>query len=185
MGHPNYNNQNIMTLSHFDAAAFYLGISALEQIQHNSAEYIRDKVLRVFQKDLASALSENNATAGELSARADFLSKLPSEPTKGGSQITIEYGVILNNNVSTDQEYSLTKISRGFDHDDTLGDVIHWLGGQASAIPKKLEEGEWKLVDRNRQGSVEDYSFHRLDIKELKDRTLQSVGCWPSGRLAI
>merc|ERR1712176_345265 len=33
--HPNYNNHKIITLSHFDAAAFYLGLSSLEQIHPN------------------------------------------------------------------------------------------------------------------------------------------------------
>mmetsp|Transcript_8407 Transcript_8407/g.20775 ORF Transcript_8407/g.20775 Transcript_8407/m.20775 type:complete len:426 (+) Transcript_8407:56-1333(+) len=188
--HPNYNNQKTLTLSHFDAAAFYLGISALEQVQQNSPEYTKDKTLRLFQKDLSSALSGTGNADEEMSARRNFLSKLPSEPTKGGSQITVEYGVILNNattenNNNEKAPQSLTRITRGFDHDDTLGDVVHWLGGQASAIPGKLERGEWRLVDRNRQGAEEDYNFHRLDLEELRDSTLQYVGCWPSGRLAI
>lgn len=77
------------------------------------------------------------------------------------------------------------KISRGFDHDDILGDVINWLGGQCSVIPSKLETGEWSLVDRNKQGSEEDYNYHRLDVSELSGKTLQYIGCWPSGRIAI
>mmetsp|Transcript_12799 Transcript_12799/g.26949 ORF Transcript_12799/g.26949 Transcript_12799/m.26949 type:complete len:450 (+) Transcript_12799:207-1556(+) len=194
----NYNNRKALTLSQFDAAAFYLGVSALEQVQKNSSDYTKDKTLRLFQKDLVLALTSSAAgnvdADEELSTRRNFLSKLPSEPTKGGSQITVEYGVILNTsnsiNINTDNDndkapQSLTKITRGFDHDDTLGDVIHWLGGQASAIPRKLETGEWQLVDRNRQGTEEDYNFHRLDIEELRGRTLQYIGCWPSGRLAI
>lgn len=201
--HPNYNNHKTLTLAHFDAAAFYLGISALEQIQQSSPEYAKDKALRLFQKELASALATN--TAEELSARTKFLSKLPSEPTKGsgGSQITVEYGIILNNNNNdTDTDTNNTpqsKITRGFDHDDTLGDVVNWLGGQASVIPDKLETGEWRLVDRNRRqdndndtgngnGNGNDdynYNYQRLDLAELKDRTLQYIGCWPSGRLAI
>merc|ERR1712176_429270 len=76
--HPNYNNHKVLTLSHFDAAAFYLGISALEQIQQNSTDYKKSKALRVFQKDLASVLSEKSAAAEELSARKKFLSMLPS-----------------------------------------------------------------------------------------------------------
>jgi len=186
--HPNYDNHKIMTLSHFDAAAFYLGISALEQIQQNSTDYKKDKALRVFQKDLASTLSDNSAAAEELSARKKFLSMLPSEPTRGGSQITVEYGVTLNTIANAGTEATTTpliKITRGFDHDDTLGDVIHWLGGQATGILEKLENGEWKLVDRNRQGLEEDYHFYKLDLNELRNQTLQRVGCWPSGRLAI
>lgn len=185
--HPNYNNKKTLTLSHFDAAAFYLGVSALEQIQQNSADYKKDKALRVFQKDLASALSENDISAEELHKRTKLLSKLPSEPTRGGSQITVEYGVILNTiaNAPVGSETSLTKITRGFDHDDTLDDVMHWLGGQSTTILKNLESGEWRLVDRNRQGPEEDYHFHKLDLQDLRNQTLQRIGCWPSGRLAI
>jgi len=180
--HPNYNNTKSLTLSHFDAAAFYLGISALEQIQKNSSDYKKDKDLRVFQKDIASALSESSDK--ELKERKKFLSMLPSEPTKGmGSQITIEYGLALAGSDPTSSQ--TTKITRGFDHDDTLGDVMHWLGGQATIILEKLESGEWKLVDRNRQGPEADYHFHEIELEELRERTLQYVGCWPSGRLAI
>ena len=183
--HPNYNNRRILTLSHFDPAAFYIGISSLEQIQQNSIDYRKDKALRGFQKDLASFLSEKNATA-ELSARTKFLSRLPSEPSRGGSQITVEYGVVLNTSANADAPMtSPTKITRGFDHDDTLDDVLNWLGGQATGILAKLENGEWRLVDRNRQGPEEDYHFYKLDLDELRNQTLQRVGCWPSGRLAI
>jgi len=90
-----------------------------------------------------------------------------------------------SNNEKKPAQQAPTKITRGFDHDDTLGDVLHWLGGQATIIPQKLRSGEWKLVDRNRQGPAGDYGFHRLDLGELGDRTLQYAGCWPSGRLAI
>lgn len=185
--HPNYDNRKILTLSHFDGAAFYLGISSLEQIQQKSTDYRKDKALRGFQKDMASFLSEENATEEEeLSARTKFLSKLPSEPSRGGSQITVEYGVVLNTAANAEAATTpLTKISRGFDHDDTLVDVLHWLGGQATGILAKLETGDWSLVDRNRQGPEEDYHFHKLDLRELRDQTLQRVGCWPSGRLAI
>lgn len=176
--HPNYNNSKTLTLTHFDAAAFYLGISALEQMQQISPDYKKDKALRIFSKDLVSALSESSPQ--ELEMRKQFLSMLPSEPSKGrGSQMTIEYGLAFAGSDAP------TKITRGFDHDDTLGDVMHWLGGQASVILQKLESGEWQLVDRNRQGPEEDYHFYKIDAKELKDRTLQYVGCWPSGRLAI
>jgi len=185
--HPNYNNHKILTLSHFDPAAFYLGISSMEQIQQNSIDYKKDKALRVFQKDLASALSEKRTTAEELSERTKLLSLLSSEPTTGGSRMTIEYGIILNNNKNevTSSETLVTKVTRGFDHDDTLNDVLHWLGGQSTTILEKLESGEWNLVDRNRQGPEKDYYFHKLDLQELKNCTLQYVGCWPSGRLAI
>jgi len=166
-------------MSHYDAAAFYLGISALEQIQNTNNEYAKDKALRVFQSELTSALKESSEQ--ELKARNRFLSLLPSEPQKGGSQITIEYGVILNHTHNTE----VTKILRNFDHDDTLGDVLNWLGGQSSLLKQKLESGDWKLVDRNRQGKESTYGFLELDLEDLQHRSLQYAGCWPSGRLAI
>jgi len=185
---PNSNNKTL-TLSHFDVAAFYLGISALEQIQQQNPEYAKHKTLRLFQKELIDSLATISMSNDEKLARNRYLSKLPSEPVKGGSQITVEFGVtisnVVNNSIYTDNDNQLTKISRGFDYDDTLGDVINWLGSQASVIPNKLETGEWSLVDRNRQGSEEDYKYHRLDISELSDKTLQYNGCWPSGRMAI
>lgn len=186
--HPDYNNRRNLTLSHFDAAALYLGISSLEQVQQKSADYSKDRALREFQKDLASFLSDQNASREELSARNTFLSRLTSEPTQGGSQITVEYGVVLNTTAKAGSEAATTppsKITRKFDHDDTLGDVLHWLGGQATGILEKLETGDWKLVNRNRQGPEEDYCFDRLDLNEMRNQTLQRIGCWPSGRLAI
>jgi hypothetical protein len=199
------NNNQILTLSHYDAAAFYLAISALEQIQQASPEYARHKALRLFQKVLAPALKKDNEEE-EASARKRYISKLPSEPVAGGqgSQITVEFGINISNNITNNNSNSnsnsnnsntdnnndnniqqLMKISRGFDHDDILGDVINWLGGQCSVIPSKLETGEWSLVDRNKQGSEEDYNYHRLDVSELSGKTLQYIGCWPSGRIAI
>jgi hypothetical protein len=202
------NNNQILTLSHYDAAAFYLGISALEQIQQTSPEYARHKALRLFQKELAPALKkkdddddDDDDDKEEASARKRYISKLPSEPVTGGqgSQITVEFGINMsnyiannnnNNNNNTDNNNDnnieqLMKISRRFDHDDILGDVINWLGGQASVIPSKLETGKWSLVDRNKHGSEEDYNYHRLDVSELSNKTLQYIGCWPSGRIAI
>ena len=184
-----FYNTGKLTLSHFDPAAFYLGISALEQIQQSSPEYARHKALRLFQKELRDCLDSQQED--ETSARNSFLSKLPSEPESGGSQIVVEFGVTINKTASTncnnktDNDIIPVKISRGFDHDDTLGDVVNWLGGQASAIPSKLEAGKWCLVDRNRKDAAEAYNYHILDVSELFDKTLQYVGCFPSGRLAI
>mmetsp|Transcript_22537 Transcript_22537/g.55852 ORF Transcript_22537/g.55852 Transcript_22537/m.55852 type:complete len:398 (+) Transcript_22537:98-1291(+) len=177
--HPEYQNNKKLTMSHYDAAAFYLGISALEQIQNTNNEYTKDKALRIFQSELTTALKESSEQ--ELKARNQFLSLLPTEPKKGGSQITIEYGVILNHANNTE----VTKILRNFDHDDTLGDVLNWLGGQSSVLKQKLESGDWKLVDRNRQGKESTYGFHELDLQDLQHRSLQYAGCWPSGRLAV
>jgi len=198
--HSSPNSNRVLTLSHYDPAAFYLAISALERIQNTSPEYSKNKALRTFQKEIDNCLVTSSNDDTETLAREKYLSKLPREPTNGGSPITVEFGLAVrntaNNNgndigttnvVDTDYKEQTTtkKISRGFDHDDTLGDVVNWLGGQASAIPNKLRTGEWTIIDRNRIGSEEDYNYHRLDVSELSDKTLHYIGCWPSGRIAI
>merc|ERR1712137_855006 len=70
-------------------------------------------------------------------------------------------------------------IKRRFDGDDTLQDVINWLGGHGSAIPNKLLSREWCLVDKNR------YPVSPIDCEVNKDKTLQYIGCWPSGKLEV
>jgi len=195
---PATNNRKTLTLSHFDPAAFYVGISALEQIQQTSPEYAKDKALRVFQKELDDILATKSVNEDETSARERYLSKLPSEPINGSSPIVVEFGLTTSNGISggstnandiNNKQQPLAtkqhKISRGFDSDDTLGDVVNWLGGHASVIPTKLETGEWTIVDRNRNGSEEDYNYHRLDVSELSNKTLHYIGCWPSGRIAV
>jgi len=209
--HYSPNKRKVLALSRFDPALFNFAISALERIQTKSSEYAKHKALRTFRKEIDSCLagtnnSDNNDNTETL-ARERYLSKLPREPTKGGSPITVEFGLAVRNTANdgndidgtatnvvaastTDsKEHTTTtvtkKITRGFDSDDTLGDVVNWLGGQASAIPNKLRTGEWCIIDRNRVGSEEDYNYHRLDVSELSDKTLHYIGCWPSGRIAI
>merc|ERR1712238_203003 len=82
---------------------------------------------------------------------------------------------------------TLHKISRAFDHDDTFDDVVNWLGGHIhSSIPLKLQTGAWNIIDRNRIGSDnDDFNYYRLDVTELSEKTLYSIGCWPSARIAI
>merc|ERR1712107_520426 len=202
--------RKMLALSHFDSTVFNFAISVLERIQTNSPEYAKHKALRTFQKEIDNCLVSNSNSDTEALARERYLSKLPREPSNGGSPITVEFGLAVRNTVNdgnngidggtankmaaadttaNSKEYTTTtttkKITRGFDHDDTLGDVVNWLGGQASAIPNKLRTGEWTISDRNRMGSEESYNYHRLDVSELSDKTLHYIGCWPSGRIAI
>jgi len=194
---PRADRRGLLALNCYDPAVFYLGISALERVQRESPEYARDKVLRSFRRELRSFL--DSRTDGEAEARNRFLSTLPSEPKSGGSRITVEFGVAAKNNnsdfisssgnaddVKDDERVRPAKISRGFDHDDTLGDVVNWLGGAAcSVMPSKLVKGEWRLVNVNEKGALEDCGYRRLDVPTLLDETLQRVGCFPSGRLAV
>jgi hypothetical protein len=166
--HPQYDQPKTLKLALIDPATFFLGISALEQVQQTSPEYANKKVLMQFDKDVEIALASADSDMNEAIKRAEYMSKCPSESsTSTGSQMTIELG-------------SDIKISRKFDGDDTLRDVLHWLGGHASVIPANLENGEWHLVDRNHPDALP-YN----NISEVLDKTLQYIGCWPSGRLAI
>lgn len=164
--HESYSNRNLLELSFVDPATLYLGISALEQIQQNSNEYKENKQQIIFEKEIQQILTLADQDMEEAIKRSQFISKLPSEPTIGGGLITVELG-------------SSSKIQRKFDADDCLQDVLNWLGANGSAIPKKLEANEWHLVDRNHANST------AYNLQELKGRTLQYIGCWPSGRLAI
>merc|ERR1712176_241989 len=100
--------------------------------------------------------------------RADFIKKCPSEPIDGrGALIQV---------VITDD----WQIRRRFDGDDTLGDVLNWIGGNGSAIYDRiLVSQQWILVDLNR------YPLTPIDCKLHLNHTLQYIGCWPSGRLEI
>mmetsp|Transcript_24663 Transcript_24663/g.58544 ORF Transcript_24663/g.58544 Transcript_24663/m.58544 type:complete len:468 (-) Transcript_24663:429-1832(-) len=171
--HPDPSNPKILRLAFLDAATFYLGISALEQVQLTSKTYAYNKTMLQFDNEISNQLGLADLDTNEAIKRSTYMSKCPSEPlSAGGSQVTVELG-------------STTKISRKFDGDDTLGDVINWLGGHASIIPGKLlmpssnEGGGWYLIDRNHAHE------HPYNVLELTDKTLQYVGCWPSGRLAV
>jgi len=166
--HPQYQQPKTLKLAILDPATFYLGISALEQVQETSPEYANNKALLKFDKEVEQALLLANSDTKEAVKRADFMSKVPSESsTARGSHMTVEIG-------------SNTKISRKFDGDDTLQDVVNWLGAHASIIPSNLQSGEWHLVDRNHPEALP-YS----NLTGVLDRTLQYIGCWPSGRLAV
>ena len=163
--HPRPNNKSVLELSYVDHATLYLGISALQQVQQNSIDYQHSKTQIRFDEQIQQMLTDEGSE-DERAKRAAFLKKLPSEPTTAAGHISIELG-------------SSAKVQRKFDGDDCLEDVLHFLGGQASSIPYKLERNEWFLVNRNHSEPV------AYNIQELKSKTLQYMGCWPSGRLAV
>lgn len=180
-----------LKLSILDPATFFLGISALEQVQQTSPDYANNKVLMKFDQEIADALALGDVDMTEALKRSQFMSQCPSESLRStaGSQVTVELG-------------SSHKVTRKFDADDTIQDVIHWLGSHSSMIPYKLlESKEWHLVDRNDPHSrvivLTTDNIHNNNNNGLSfvggedqsgmvlDRTLQYIGCWPSGRLAV
>ena len=73
-------------------------------------------------------------------------------------------------------------VSRRFDGDDTLDDVLHWLGGcYGDEVLDKLRGAErvWCLCDLNR------YPLLPLDVEKHRGKTLQYLGLFPSGKLGV
>jgi hypothetical protein len=155
----------VLPREHVDNVVLYLGISSLEQVKLSN-EYKEHKSLVQFEKDYAAIVLESNSSTEAAITRSTYMQQLPSEPMAGtGALVQIKI---------TDVE----TFKRRFDGDDTLQDVLHWLGGHAPGILDNLDSNKWSLVDLNR------YPATPIDIK-YKDRTLQSIGCWPSGKLQI
>lgn len=155
-----------------DPALLFLGISALEQARL-SYDYQWNKALIRFHRELkhildGSNIMEQSLQEQELIKRADYLSKVPSEPANGA-------GALLQVNLGESQV-----LSRRFDGDDTLQDIVHWIAAHGSSILDKLVEREWDLVDLNQ------YPVEPIEVvAENMNKTLQVIGCWPSGKLEI
>ena len=167
--YPSVRNAHVLQLDQVDPARLYLGVSALEQTKQ-TPEYINIKARNALTKELAILRAQVDTDTQEAIRRADHLSQCPSEPAEGrGAWMQIALA---------DHE----TIRRRFDHDDTLKDVLHWLGSHASAIPDKLTvTREWMLVDVNR------YPVTPIDCATASKQqyTLQYLGCFPSGRLEL
>lgn len=164
---PRYNNELVLDHGRVDPALLYLAISALEQVLE-SDEYKDDKNQRLFIKEVKAIQDGATGTNHdqELVQRAAYLSKCPSEP-QGGS------GALMQLSIGD------TKLSRKFDGDDILQDLISWIGAHGTTIPQKLITREWCLVDLNR------YPIVPMDVDVHQGKTLQYLGLWPSGKLAI
>ena len=148
-----------------DQALLYLGISALDGAKQ-SPEYIEAKKRIDFAKEIKDIQMSSNVSEAEALRRAELMAKCPSEPTGGrGALMQV---------VIADET-----VRRKFDGDDVLRDVLNWIGGHGSVIPEKILSREWCLVDRNR------YPIAPIDCELNLDKTLQFIGCWPSGRLEL
>jgi len=157
----------VLDRSMVDPALLYLGISALEQTKLSN-EYKEAKQMLIFSKAVKEIMLSGDSSETEAIQRAQHMAKCPTEPTDGrGALMQV---------VIADET-----IRRRFDGDDTLGDVLHWLGGHGTAIPDKIKSREWSLVDLNR------YPIVPIDCsqEEKLNYTLQYIGCWPSGRLEV
>ncbi len=184
-----------------DKALLWLVTSSLEQVRATNPDYRKAKQKMEFIKHVQQILQ--NATADEtcqeqeeLRARAVHKNLCPSEPAEGTLH-TIIVSIVLATSHSKkkqEEEYDIihsktagststtkTILSRKFHSDDTVRDLLHWLGGHASIIPTNLRLREWCLRDKNR------YPAHPISCTEEADlnKTLQSVGCFPAGLLEL
>lgn len=160
------NNLELL-LPQYDPMLLYLGISSLEETRKKK-EYINAKRKIKFSVEIQEIRFSSDDSVEEAIKRAEFIKKCPSEPNDGrGALIQV---------VITDE----WQIKRRFDGDDTLSDVLNWIGGNGSVIPNKIVEShEWIIVDLNR------YPLIPIDCNFHLNHTLQYIGCWPSGRLEI
>ena len=157
----------VLSRDRVDPALLYLGISALETTQQ-TPEYKEGKQMLLFEKQLRSMFDSSDISEQDAIKRANYMSKCPSEPTGGR-------GALISVKIGSDRE----PFRRKYDGDDTLEDVLNWLGGVAPDIPDKLMTREWSLIDLNR------YPIAPTDCEEDRNKTLQYLGLFPSGRLEI
>jgi hypothetical protein len=159
-------NKLVLDRSMVDPALLYLGISALEQVKL-SDEYRRGKQAIEFSRELGEALTGGDSSESEAVERSRFLGLCPSEPPPGrGAVVQVRLA-------------DRGAVRRRFDADDTLGDVLNWLGAHGSDIPRRVASREWSLVD------LSHYPVSPFDPAADAPLTLQYLGCWPSGKLEL
>jgi hypothetical protein len=165
----NYRPQGTHTLvldrAMVDPALLYLGVSALEQTKL-TPEYQQSKAKGVFSKTVREIQQLADTSEAEAIARAALMAKCPTEPAEGR-------GALIQVIVAEDT------LRRRFDGDDTLQDVLNWLGSHGTDIPVKILSREWCLVDLNRYPAIP------MDCAVNKGHTIQFIGCWPSGKLEV
>lgn len=183
-----------------DKALLWLTTSSLEQVRATNPDYHKAKQKIEFIRQVQNILDNANGSSGgekiseeERRARVVHKNLCPSEPADGALHTIIvsivlatshikkkqeeEYDIINNNTVGTTK----TILSRRFHSDDTMRDVLHWLGGHATEIPTKLQQREWCLRDKNRYPALPISCSEEADL----NKTLHSVGCWPAGLLEL
>ena len=161
-----------------DEASLFLGVSALERVR-DSEEYREQKKLRAFHKEMRRVADGGGSrregmTQEETEVRLEFLGKCPKEPPEGrGAWIVAILG-------EETEKIEGGCISRRFDGDDVLEDVLNWLGGcYGRELVERMRSREWCLCDLNR------YPILPLDVEKHGKKTLQYLGLFPSGKLGV
>ncbi|KAL3773298.1 hypothetical protein ACHAW5_000245 [Stephanodiscus triporus] len=165
-----------------DDALLYLGITALERIR-TSEEYAEGKRSRAFHAEMrrvaggnGSAMLRIGMTEGETLIRTAFMGKVPKEPLGGGgTRIDVFLG-------DESERIDGGRVNRRFDGDDTLEDVLNWLGGcYGNELLEKIrgDSRVWCLCDLN------NYPILPFDVEKHGGKTLQYLGLFPSGKLGV
>jgi hypothetical protein len=117
---------------------------------------------------------QQDLTQVDLDIRLQYLSKCPKEPPEGrGARMNVYLG-------DEREKIEGGLASRRFDGDDTLQDVLDWLGGcYGPELLERLRSREWCLCDLNR------YPIFPLDVERHRLKTLQYLGLFPSGKLGV
>ena len=177
------NNELRLERQLVDEALLYLGISALEQMRL-SEEYLEGKKQRAFHAEMRRVAKQSGSemqsvgmTEGETAARLAFLRECPKEPPEGrGARVEVILG-------DEAERIPGGKASRRFDGDDTLEDVLRWMGGcYGTELLDKIRGGasrEWCLCDLNHSPLLP------LDAERHRGKTLQHLGLFPSGKLGV
>jgi len=150
--------------STIDMALLWLVISTLQNAT-SSKEYIDGKRIITFHKSILQML-ENNVY-NPTNTRA-----LSSEPDSTQNSTLIQLQL-------TD---TITH-KRRFHPDDTLNDIIIWIGTTLSSqiSDKIVSSNEWILVDNNFSPPKPIVPMNNVMFR----KTLQTLGWWPSARLQI
>ncbi|CAB9510763.1 expressed unknown protein [Seminavis robusta] len=173
LGFRRMTDEQSLVLDTVNRDLLQMALGALNETT-KTPEYQHAKKELVFRKDVAAHLRAT-PTAHELTARQTLLSKVPREPAPGRSAV-----MMIHLGGNDDNSRTLT---RRFDGDDTLQDVLHWLAGTVGTIfyQNLVESRSWSLVDVNRLGETP----INCDAPVAAITTLQHLGFWPSGRLQL
>lgn len=150
----------------FDRLRLKNAIAALHRIAKTEA-YLESKRISDFNR----VLEESQATADdeERNRRLRFEKLLPLIPEQGAAGTT---------RITVDVSKGSPSLTRKFHSDDTLTDVIHFVGSNRSIVATKLLDDSWRLID-------ETLLHTRKMTKADQGKTLHALGLWPSATLRV
>ena len=166
-----------------DADLVLRGIAALERARTSPA-YREDKRRRAFHAEMRRVARRRRGGGVKAQRRAgapEGGAVIPREPPPGrGTRVVVQLGA---------EEIAGGRVERRFDGDDTLQDVLNWLGerygGELLERLRGIPDGrgdsvrEWCLCDLNSCPPLP------LDVVKHGKSTLQYLGLFPSGKLRV